>query len=270
MKVFYKKYLGILTFLFCGITSATYSYAASSQTNSSRTESAFSSEARVISNSSSAGSSLSDLDTYIKQRSNSSDSKLKVVLVSGAQSSSKIYDKSIGFERDGDRTYKSDDLDYPFDLKCGPHDYRTLHFCPKITFFSPAARVYFDSGDADDKLDMFNDGNLNANIDFVSIYVPLRFGRSQFYDSISWGPALGVGISAPAKSDDAEKATGAPVVLASLGFQFEYALGSNGSSCSFELGRAIGFSSDESLNKVSDQATYVGLKIKIATETGKK
>lgn len=170
---------------------------------------------------------------------------------------------------DKERAYNVKGLDFPFELKCTKYDYRTIHGCFKLSFFDPSARVYFDSNDSDGALDIFNDGNLNASINFVSAYVPWRFGRSEYFDAFSWGPALGVGVGAPARDgeDESEKSDGAPVVLFSAGFQFEYSLTDKGASVSFEVGRAVGFSSDESFKKSDDHATYVGLKIKIPTKS---
>ncbi len=139
-------------------------------------------------------------------------------------------------------------------------------------FFDPSARVYFDSGtDSADEIDLFNDGNINLSLDFVSLYIPWRLGKGAFYDKWSWGPMGGVGISSAAKDSEngATKASGAPVVLFSLGMMLEYKF-NEGPSFGFELGRAIGFTSDESFGENNnDSANYVGLKITIPTEKRK-
>ncbi|MEM1081952.1 MAG: hypothetical protein AAGH65_10265, partial [Pseudomonadota bacterium] len=77
------------------------------------------------------------------------------------------------------RIYKKPDHPYPTMAKCSPYDGRIFHFCPEARFFNPSARVYFDVGNDDiDEVDLFNDGGVNATIDFVSFYLPWRFGNS--------------------------------------------------------------------------------------------
>ncbi|OED36236.1 hypothetical protein AB833_26725 [Chromatiales bacterium (ex Bugula neritina AB1)] len=171
-------------------------------------------------------------------------------------------------EINGGRLYKKSGEDFPWQLKCSRFDFRVIHGCPEIRFFDPSARVYFDRGkDSASEIDIFNNGGLNASIDFVSINLPWRFGRSEFYDSWSWGPSIGVGIGSPAgdSEDGTEKATGAPVVLTSVGLFLEYKFAKEGPSFGFEIGRSVGFSSDESVMDNSDSATFVGIKIKVPT-----
>ncbi len=179
----------------------------------------------------------------------------------------------------GNRAYKKPDLiekidgeektttyPFPWQLKCSSADYRILHFCIEPRFLDPSARIYFDTGkDEDDEIDIFNDGNLNFSLNFVSLYIPLRFGRGEFYDNWSWGPMAGIGIGSTASDseDDNEKSSGAPIVLLSYGFMTEYKIGDTGASFGVEAGRAIGISTDESFGDRRDSATFVGLKINI-------
>lgn len=176
--------------------------------------------------------------------------------------------KKVAFEENDERMYSSKDGEFPWLAKCSKFDYRTIHGCLEARFFDPSARVYFDSGTDDpNEIDIFNDGGLSATIDFASIYLPWRFGRSKFYDSWSWGPMVGLGISSPAKDskDGTSDASDSPVVLASLGLLIEYKLNDEGAAFGVEMGKAIGFSSDESFGDNNDSATYVGLKISIPT-----
>jgi hypothetical protein len=44
---------------------------------------------------------------------------------------------------------------------------------PEAEYFKPAVRVYFDTGkDDDDELDVFQDGALNASVDFLGVSLP--------------------------------------------------------------------------------------------------
>jgi hypothetical protein len=150
-----------------------------------------------------------------------------------------------------------------------------------VQVFQPKARVYFDSGTDDpDEVDIFNDGSLVPAINFVEIYWGCPFegwvegvGDADW----TWGPALGLGITAPANNSDdgTNKASGAPVALASLGLQARLPIGatasddansSNESFVGLEFGRAIGYSADEGLSDVDDGAWYVGLTLNIKTK----
>ncbi len=176
-------------------------------------------------------------------------------------------------DRDRNRLYRKDEskAKFPWRLKCSPCDYRTFHLCIQARFFDPSARVYFDTGNDDTgEVDLFNNGGLSPTIDFAAVYVPWRFGRSSYYDSWSWGPLVGVGMSAAAEDseDGTQQASNAPVVLFSAGLMLEYKFAS-GPSFGFELGWATGFSSDESFGDADDSATYVGLKINIPISSTK-
>ena len=152
------------------------------------------------------------------------------------------------------------------DQKCTDIDARIIHGCLKPRFFNPSARVYFDTGNDDPgEIDVFNDGGLNPTIDFAAVYLPWRFGHAAYFDDWSWGPIIGVGISAPTNSaeGDSDQSSDAPVVMVSLGIMLEYEIAEGGTSLALEFGRAIGFSADESLDDSDDSATFVGLKINV-------
>lgn len=179
-------------------------------------------------------------------------------------------------DRFGDRVYKIRDRvtgenDFPPELKCSKYDLRTFHGCVEARFFSPSTRVYFDTGrDSEGEIDIFNDGNLNVTLDFINLYFPFRLGRGTYYDKWSWGPILGAGIGAPASSSDSKdgesSASGAPVVLFSVGGLVEYQISDKGSSFAFEAGYSQGYTADESFIDNDDGALYVGLKITIQTD----
>ncbi|PCJ18125.1 MAG: hypothetical protein COB04_07635 [Gammaproteobacteria bacterium] len=155
---------------------------------------------------------------------------------------------------------KRDHGSTPSSRQCLATDVRVFHNCFEARFLKPGARVYFDTGaDSKDEIDIFENGEFNPTVDVASIYLPWRFGTSSYFDPWSWGPLLGVGISTQTKESLA------PVVLASYGLLVEYTIGVKGASFGLELGRAIGFSSDESFEDNTDSATYVGLKITIPT-----
>lgn len=154
---------------------------------------------------------------------------------------------------------------FPWQLKCTTADFRTFHGCLELRFFDPSARVYFDTGTDDpNEVDVFRDGNLNVTVDLVSIYLPWRLGRAEFYDRWSWGPVVGAGIGAAAEDPESgtTNASSAPVVLLSAGGMIEYKLES-GTSFAFETGYSIGFSSDESLGDINDSAVFVGIRINV-------
>ncbi len=152
------------------------------------------------------------------------------------------------------------------DQKCTNIDARLFHFCVQRRFFDPSARVYFDTGSDDpDEIDIFNDGGLNPTIEFAAVYLPWRFGHGAYFDDWSWGPVVGVGISAP--PDDSEnsmnEASTAPVVMLSYGLMVEHEISEGGASFALEVGGATGFSSDESLGDSTDTAAFVGLKFNV-------
>lgn len=177
--------------------------------------------------------------------------------------------KAVGGNHLGDRLYHSSD--FPSRLKCTSFDYRTFHLCIRPRFFEPSARVYFDTGEDDEgEVDIFDDGGLTPTIDFAALYVPWRLGQAEYFDSWSWGPlvAVGIGSSADDSEDGTVEASDVPVVMFSYGFVLEYEL-EGGTSFAFEIGRATGFSPDESLSDGDDSATYVGLKINVPTPSSK-
>ncbi len=164
-------------------------------------------------------------------------------------------------------------LQFPWQLKCGKYDKRIIHLCFEYGIFEPSLVTYFDRGrDDPKKIDIFDDGGLSASIQFANVYIPWRFGRSEFFDKWHWGPSFGIGISAAASdAKEAEeggsevKSSDAPVVVASWGMKMQYTLSSN-VNFGLEAGRAKGFTSDESFADSSDDANFVGLTIKFSME----
>ena len=158
--------------------------------------------------------------------------------------------------------------------KCTEKDPRVFHGCLQLRLFDAGTRVYFDSGTDDPgEVDIFNNGGLVPSLEVGSVYFPWRLGRADFYDSWAWGPQIGVGLSSPAQNseDGSAQASNSPVVMFSAGLLFEHKLGDdprtkNEGSLGFEIGRAVGFSSDESLDDIDDSAWYFGLRIDIPTK----
>jgi hypothetical protein len=175
-----------------------------------------------------------------------------------------MVDRIYGFREDG----LAARIRLPAEFRCSKYDFRTFNLCIRPRYFRPSGRVYFDVGDdSDSEVDIFRDGNLSPSIDFVSLYVPWRFGKPIYYDSWSWGPSLSLGITAAPESseDSSSEASSAPVVMLSLGMQAEY-LFEAGSTFAVELGYAVGFSSDEAFSSSrnrSDGAVYVGIKVSL-------
>jgi hypothetical protein len=152
---------------------------------------------------------------------------------------------------------------------------------PQVRVFEPKARVYFDVGEErDGKLDIFHDGSLAPSINFLELYWAQPFPEGVGHHDWRWGPCLGVGISSPAGSNGAAEATGAPVLLSSIGLQFEFTLSQQmldrmreegytpaqvneawqeSAKVGIEFGFAGGVSSDETLDFKGDGAIYVGV-----------
>lgn len=136
-------------------------------------------------------------------------------------------------------------------------------WCPRINLFDPSARIYFDTGSDDtDEVDIFDDGSLNATIDFASIYFPFELFESA--QEFTFGPNIGIGISGPAQDaeDGSMQASSAPVFLTTVGLSFNYEIGDTENVLSFEVGKAFGYSTDESFGDNKDSANYVGFKLK--------
>lgn len=154
--------------------------------------------------------------------------------------------------------------EFPPELKCTNVDKRVWRLCLEPRFFTPSTRIYFDTGtDDENEVDLFNDGNINVAIDIASIYLPMRFGKGEYYDNWSWGPMLGLGISSSGNdsAEESRESSSAPVVLTSLGVVLEYKVEKDGPSIAFEGGYAYGVSADESFDDNNDWAKYVGIKI---------
>jgi hypothetical protein len=157
-------------------------------------------------------------------------------------------------------------LDFPSKLKCSKFDFRTFHGCLKVSYFQPSARIYIDRGEDDEnEIDIFDNGALNLSLDFVSIHLPWRFGRSEYYDAWNWGPFIGAGIGQPPQdsADGTREASSAPVALISFGLLFEYKI--DKASFGFEIGSITGFSADEGLSDTTDSASFMGIKLNIPT-----
>jgi hypothetical protein len=174
---------------------------------------------------------------------------------------------------DGQRFYSNDFMGatFPGQLKCTIHDKRIFHFCLEPEFFLPSARVYFDRGaDQETKLDMFNNGRVNINLDFASVYIPWRLSHAEYFDNWSWGPQFGVGITTSAITEKDEEAkadtdnSSSPVVMTSFGLKVRYKTSDNGANIGFEIGKGWGYSTDESFADIKDRAYYVGLSLKVA------
>ncbi|MBT5903227.1 MAG: hypothetical protein HOH58_14070 [Opitutaceae bacterium] len=134
-------------------------------------------------------------------------------------------------------------------------------------FFSPSARVYFDTGTDDPgEIDIFNDGAASVNISLLElVYRVETHGRLQFQNGenkLYFGPAIGVGLTSPA-SDSQNGATDAgssPVVMVSAGVFAEIQVNqSSDSVIILETGYAIGYSASETATDNNDGALYVGL-----------
>lgn len=163
---------------------------------------------------------------------------------------------------------------FPWQLKCGKYDKRIFHGCLEYELFQPKLVSYFDRGEDDPKkVDIFEDGGLGASVQFANIFIPWRFGRSEFYDKWHWGPSVGIGMSAapgdakePKEGEEDVESSNAPIIVAFYGFKMRYNM-SEKVNFGFELGRAAGFTTDESFSDTKDTATFVGLTINF--DTGK-
>jgi len=141
----------------------------------------------------------------------------------------------------------------------------------KPRVFQPSARIYFDTGSDDpNEIDLYNDGNLVPTINLLELYRPCK-PQDFFLDTdknLYFGPAFGVGISAPAEDGDKktggpapEEASDAPVLLLTAGVLVELEITKN-AFAGLEFGYAMGFSADEGLSDADDGAFYVGLALK--------
>lgn len=167
---------------------------------------------------------------------------------------------------DKDKAYSSDNYGwyFPTALKCTKYDKRIFHTCMEFEVLTASTRIYFDKGGDDNKgVDLYNDGKLNLSLELASIYLPWRFGRSEFYDKWSWGPAVSFGIGTLDGTSKDDKVSTAPAVFISGGGFIRYKPANN-VAFYFELGRTIGYTSDEAFSEDNhDTATYVGFKINI-------
>lgn len=159
---------------------------------------------------------------------------------------------------------------------------------PSIRVFEPKARVYFDTGfEAPGKLDIFHDGSLAPSINFLELYWARQWIEGIGHPDWRWGPNIGVGISSSAGDsvDGSAQASGAPVLLVSYGFLFEFPLTTRqidalredpaygpaaanslrrlAPKAGIEFGYALGVSSDETLDYSADGALYVGVSLHV-------
>ena len=138
--------------------------------------------------------------------------------------------------------------------------------CPQVGAFEPRARVFFDTGtDEENEVDIFQDGSLAPAIQMFSLYFASTWSKAG-PRGWTWGIELGAGITSPAQDgdDNGEQASDAPIVLYSAGLRFEFPLGRK-NAFGLEYGKAIGFSTDESVNDNDDSARYAGVFFKIRT-----
>jgi hypothetical protein len=109
----------------------------------------------------------------------------------------------------------------PLEKRCTEEDPFIIRFCVSPRFFDPSARIYFDTRTDDPgEIDLFHDGNVNPTLDMASIYFPWRVTKRDSLNDWSWGPMVGVGISAaPGGRVVATRETSnAPVVMVSYLF----------------------------------------------------
>ena len=130
----------------------------------------------------------------------------------------------------------------------------------------PRARIYFDSEDNPDEIDIFDDGSISVTVNVVDFYYSWNWSDylADKNHCLHVGLALGTGFTESANnSEDGEKeASSAPVALVSAGVFLEiFSKKDEDKSFIVELGKLVGFSSDESFSDISDSAIYFGLGI---------
>ncbi len=180
------------------------------------------------------------------------------------------------------------------------------YFTPELRIIQPKLRVFFDTGSDDDgEIDIFENGELTPNLNLVELRLTHYFHNERwlgvtelgghpryqdFQSRWSWGPNIGLGISAPAQDGEEDDGVGgttlaqasdAPVVLFTVGAFLEYdlthltddqrakvgeAVRATGNSFSgpkigVEGGWAYGVSADEGLSDTDDSAWYIGLSL---------
>lgn len=131
--------------------------------------------------------------------------------------------------------------------------------------FKPSLKVFFDTGNDDPgEIDVFNDGSLSVSLEMVNfVYrydTELVFNNAPDSTKLWIGPSIGVGITSPAddSEDGSEKASDSPVLMLSAGGFLEYDF-SKQTSFLLEAGYALGITSDEGFDDITDGAIYVGL-----------
>ena len=142
-----------------------------------------------------------------------------------------------------------------------------------ITVFEPKVRVFFDTGnDGVGEIDIFDDGGLTAAVNFAEFtYMSIINAENEW----TAGPAFGIGLTAPAggSDDGSTNASGAPVVLFSLGLRGEFPFGEKEAYkdqeptfLALEIGYAYGITSSEDVagsDEAGDGAIYIGFSLEL-------
>lgn len=180
-------------------------------------------------------------------------------------------------EIDGDRIRPKKDFDFPYQIKCSEYDKRILNLCIRAEYFKPKISAYYDKGkDKAGKVDLFENGSAVVSVDLISVYVPWRFGYSEYFDSWYWGPTIGLGLSSsstqaktktePGVNGDSSASSNdsSPVALFSFGFRSAYAPnGAEGFSFGVEVGGVRGYSTNENFGDKTDKAAYLGFSLNV-------
>jgi hypothetical protein len=170
---------------------------------------------------------------------------------------------------DGDRLIAKEDHTFPRQLVCSANDKRVLNLCIVPEYFKPKISAFYDKGnDVDGKVDVFKNGSANVSLDLIGVSIPLRFGRSEFFDSWTWGPNIGLGIGSPSgdSKEDNSTTSSSPVVLLTYGLRSQYKPKAKGFSFAVEFGRANAYTTDEGFDDKNDKANYIGFTMSIPTD----
>ena len=148
----------------------------------------------------------------------------------------------------------------------------------EVTYATPSLRTYLDIGNPDDgDLKIFSEGELTPVVTLAELYYPMEFGslfggrvlpgtfptrkvdgedRPAWY----WGPTFGIGITSPAddSEDSTAEATGAPVILATIGWASQFMIDEN-VTLVVEAGGAYGIANQEDGDLADDTGLYVGV-----------
>ena len=123
-------------------------------------------------------------------------------------------------------------------------------------FFEPRARIYFDSEDKRDEIDIFNHGSISVTVNLLELYYSWNWS-DYLVDKDNYGLHIGLafGTGLTESSDNSEdgekKASSAPVALLSGGVFLEiFSIKDEDKSVILELGKLASFSSDESFSDI--------------------